>query len=307
MTKQASLKVTVAIASALLVGACGGGGERPNIAPAPPAPPPPPPPPPPANSGAATGVIGAASSSQTFVSEGENLHFDGNLAVRYDASQNQYYVTVPGEAEALLEDPLWNVEPSPNESGRQYHAGEMQVTTRASSTTTLAGLNYQYSNIATVWSPESPYRGSTAFGMATPASAVPTTGAAAYSGFLLGHTSELVDYGDWGTYAAAIDGSINLSFNFGAGTLSGTLNPILYHYEQHDLGTLTITQPVWGVGSNAFTAGLSGSALTGDPAGIRGTFTGPAAQELIGGFFFGYVSPVTGQDASAAGAFLAQR
>ena len=43
------------------------------------------------------------------------------------------------------------------------------------------------------------------------------------------------------------------------------------------------------------------------PAGITGQFTGPAAQELIGSFFFGYVSPVSGQDFSAAGAFIAQR
>lgn len=304
MNRDFTLKLAAAVASAMLLGACGGGGgagggERPGVAPAPPPPPPPPP-------GTAAAVIDAADSSQTFMSAGENLYHDGNLVVRYDAGADRYYVTIPGQSESLLEDDP-STEASPGSASASYLAGQMHVVTHASGTSTEPTRNYLYSTIATFTDNTYARPGATAFGMATPVSGVPIAGSASYAGFLTGHSSEQVDYGDWGIWAAWIGGSIALSFDFGAGSLSGTLNPRLEHSVSHDLGTLSISQPVWGVGSTSFSAGLTGSILTGDPAGIHGSFTGPSAQELIGAFFFGYVSPVTGQNASAAGAFIAQR
>lgn len=306
MCKYTNLKFAAVVASALLASACGGGsagGDRPLVAP-------PPPPPPPAvtrHPNAATGVIYAAETSTTFASQGENLHANGNLTVRYDAPTDQYYVAIPGEVEtdALL---AYNLNQT-NDPTSAYHwytaGGGSNASTSVSGTTSDPERNYLYSNLASFWNGSG--FGDTAFGIATLASAVPATGTASYSGILEGRSSEQVDWGGWGIYAGSITGPINLTFNFGSGDLSGTLHPILELDARYDLGTLTVSQPVWGVGSAGFSGSLTGSILTGDPAGIRGQFTGPAAEELIGAFFFGYVSPVTGLDARAAGAFVAQR
>lgn len=302
MKTNSIAKLSTALVAALLVAGCGGGaaGSGPGFAPRPPDPPPPPPL---RDPNSASKVIDAADTSQTFAAQGQNLYSESNVSIRYEAATDQYYVTIPGQAEALL----YNQAGPFADGSAQYTTGYggYTLTTLVSGAATDAARNYRYSNLATFTSGGG--FGVTAFGMATPESAVPVTGTASYSGLLKGNSSEQVDYGGWGMYAGEISGSIDLAFDFAAGNLSGSLNPVLTLDERHDLGTLTFSQPVWGVGLSAFSSGLTGAILTGAPAGITGQFTGPAAQELIGSFFFGYVSPVSGQDSSAAGAFVARR
>ena len=294
------LRLATVMAVAAMVAGCGGGGSsggaRPGVAPAPE-----PPPAPARAANAASGVIAAADTSQTFATEGSSVFNDGNLAVRYDAPTDQYFVTLPGMQEAvLLNDPAYD----PATTDR-YLADGWQVSTMVSGTSTDPSQDYDYSNLAHY--PTLAWGAVTAFGMATPASGVPVTGSASYSGMILGDSTEMVDYGSWGYFYGSITGSIDLAFDFGAGNLTGSLHPYLTLEERHDLGVIAVSQPVWGVGLSAFSGGLTGPILSGAPAGITGQFTGPAAQELIGSFFFGYVSPVSGQDFSAAGAFIAQR
>ena len=71
--------------------------------------------------------------------------------------------------------------------------------------------------------------GAVAFGIPTPAGGVPTTGSATFSGSIFGQTTETYFNGLYmQTVPGNILGDIDLSFNFGGGTLSGSISPSLY-------------------------------------------------------------------------------
>ena len=135
-----------------------------------------------------------------------------------------------------------------------------------------------------------------AVGLATPAGGVPVTGSATYSGQIVGRTSE---------YQAAladdfpVDGSIQLLFDFGLGSLSGSISPNLH--QGYTLGSLNFRDTVYSTGSTTF-SGKFDTSVAGANS-FSGLFTGPAAQELIGNFVFPYKSPIDGKVYQADGVF----
>jgi hypothetical protein len=125
-----------------------------------------------------------------------------------------------------------------------------------------------------------------AFGIPTPGSGVPVTGTASYNAIVRGRPLDI---------EGVIDGDATLQFNFGAGTLSGHLDPVL-HYKGRatDLGTYNFVNTVFGVGSANFAGGLSHSG-TSTLGAFDGRFTGPAAQELMGRWTAPYLNPTNQQ------------
>ena len=147
--------------------------------------------------------------------------------------------------------------------------------------------------------------GAVAFGIPTPAGGVPATGSATFSGSIFGQTTETYFNGLYmQTVPGNILGDIDLSFNFGGGTLSGSISPSLYMDTLQKLPSLQFTNTVYSIGSATF-SGKFDSTLNGANS-FSGLFTGPAAQELIGSFTFPYASPADHHDYQAAGAFVAK-
>ena len=129
------------------------------------------------------------------------------------------------------------------------------------------------------------------------------TGSATFSGTIFGQSNEPFEtvIGD----TAIILGDIDLGFNFGAGTLSGSISPLLLLDTQYNLPSMQFTNTVYSTGSTTF-SGKFETKLSG-MNGFSGLFTGPAAQELIGDFIFPYKSPADNKAYQAAGAFVAKK
>jgi hypothetical protein len=163
----------------------------------------------------------------------------------------------------------------------------------------LRSKGYQYSRVIE-WSDKTmTAHGYEAVGLATPAGGVPVTGTASYAGEIEGQTSEFSN-------GLTVYGAIQLSFDFGAGNLSGGITPYL---EPADvpihLPTIALRDTVYSTGSTTFSGKFDTNA-----AGLNsfsGLFTGPNAQELIGNFAFPYKSPIDGQTYQSGGAFVGKK
>jgi hypothetical protein len=158
--------------------------------------------------------------------------------------------------------------------------------------------------------------GFTSFGIGTPASAVPISGTATYDGQMLG----LVDVQSPDYYHPLFTyGTVQLNFDFGAGTLAGNLHPsvvVFQEYDQpyslvQDLGTYAFRDTVFSAGSTTFSGTLDTN-LAG-PNAFSGQFTGPHAEEMIGKWnlpfiWNGYGSiPGDGQVHAAWGVMIGKR
>lgn len=294
---------------ALALTACGGGGGD-RIASIPP-PPSPTPSPTPTPMPIAGPIIPGITTSQQFATKGATIVFDqprhptsprtddsSQLHIRFDAARSQYEVQLPNSMtwQGLFDDPSSGL---PN----QYSTGGSNPTLVSASQ--YAATGYRYSALASWGWGRTDNVGSIAFGVATPTSGVPVTGSATYAGQIAGHSTEMVPDFLSGPWPAFIDGSVSLSFDFGAGTLSGSISPILRTYSTHDLPSLTFSNTVYSTGSATF----SGAFATNLPGAnsFSGQFTGPNAQELIGSFAFPYTSPIDGKPYEAGGGFVAKR
>jgi len=281
-------------AAAVALAGCGGGGGYMASIPPPPMTPTPTPTPTPAPSPAPSpAIIPAATTSQQFAAFGATHSSSGDrtprldaseqLQVRYVQSSNSYEVQLPG-SQAWAGISLLTSGPFPNVAGDTAYLW-------------LREGGYQYSRLFQWADKNSTVFGHEAVGMATPASGVPLTGSASYSGQLLGYTSE---------YQATladdfpVDGSIDLLFNFGVGSLSGSIKPNLHQGYATD--PLNFRDTVYSKGSTTF-SGRFDTTVPGVNS-FSGLFTGPSAQELIGNFAFPYRSPVDGKTYQADGAFI---
>ena len=299
MTRKFALLMSAAgLALSLSLSACGGGGgSHPEVIPPPPPPPPSPPPPP---------IIEAATTSQVFAGKGATITEapiagdpgtftiadNAQLQVRYDAANGNYEVRLPSTSEWLVL--------APGQSATDYQtAGPNPV---------YLGLvgdpaaSYRYSALA-YWShPADGDVGALAFGIPTPSGAVPVTGSANYSGVIAGRSTEFAyDYLAGTSFAGSVQGSISLAFNFGAGSLSGSISPTVFTSDLLSLGTIAFTNTVYSSGSNVF-SGKFDTDVSGENA-FSGLFTGPAAQELIGNFVLPYRSTNDDKIYQATGAF----
>jgi len=246
--------------------------------------------------------------SQEFVALGSG----DDLRIRYNAASGLYEV-MPGAQgwKTLIDDPLSSPLPGrPNQNfvfaGAAINQSYFSI--RAHYRFTEPIVKYQYSNLAN-WGNRTGgiqlVGQHVAFGMATPTAAIPVTGTATYNGMIEGTTSETLDGSDEAISNGFVQGSINLAFNFGSGTLSGSISPIVYLGEQRAIGTLAFTDTVYSAGSTSF-SGKFDTTIPGLNA-FSGLFTGPNANEVIGKFAFPYTSPFDGKAAQAAGAFIGKQ
>lgn len=301
MTYGNYCKILLASA-ALSLAACGGGRGGGSLALIPP------PPPPLASPGASSVDIFASPASQEFAALGSG----DSLRIRYDAASGLYEV-MPGDQgwKKLVDDP--NSSPfagSPNVNFVFAGGGTSgsYFSIRAHYSYTDPNYKYQYSNLAG-WGG---LNGGVqlvgqyvAFGMATPIAAIPVTGAATYTGMIVGTSSEKLDNSGEAISNGYITGGINLAFNFGAGTLAGSISPEVDLSGRRAIGTLAFTDTIYSAGKPGF-SGRFNTNLAGENA-FSGLFTGPNANELIGRFAFPYTSPFDGTSAQAAGAFIAKK
>jgi hypothetical protein len=287
MTYRNCTRILLASVALSLV-ACGSGGGQVNSTPTP-APSPTPTPTP-----TATAIIKQATTSQEFAVKGATGSSSApadQLRVRYDAAAKAYEVQLPssGTWERLLSN-----------GGTLRSDSIAQLNVQQGSST-----GYEYSALAEVLFRDGQL-GAVAFGIPTPAGAVPTTGNATFKGSIFGQTNETFFNGLFmETVPGNILGDIDLGFDFGAGTLSGSISPVLYLGDVYNLPSLQFTNTVYSAGSTTF-SGKFDSALSGANS-FSGLFTGPAAQELLGSLAFPYTSPVDSKNYQAAGAFVAKR
>ena len=220
--------------------------------------------------------------------------------IRYVAATKTYEVKLPGDTfRALIDDAR------PPENGKEIN---FSISGYPNSSNVMAHASFdglQYSNLV-FWSAPSG-EGLLAFGIPTPPGAVPTTGTASFTGRLLGTSPELSTCCPWdyGEFPSFIKGSIILSFDFGAGTLGGSISPILLADKEYALGSFAFKDTVYAKGSTTF-SGAFAIPLPG-PNSFSGQFTGPSAQELIGGFRLPYTSPVDSKTYDATGAFVGKK
>lgn len=267
----------ILLATTVALAGCGGGGGVASINPPPVTNPPQEPDFPIVSTDQQFAVMGAVHTDAA--GQPALLDSSDQLQVRYVASSNSYEVQGMGEPWAPV-----------------TYNGDGSLTSGTNSLWLKSG-DYDYSRLLSWFDGAS--GGNQAIGLATPASGVPVTGGATYAGDLLGETSE--NHPD-GSYLG-VEGSIQLSFDFGDGNLSGSITPDLH--QGYDLGTINFRDTVFSAGATTF----SGKFDT-DAAGVNsfsGLFTGPAAQELIGNFAFPYRSPIDGVTYQADGAFVAKK
>lgn len=300
------------VALATTLSACGGGGGSSGGGGGSTFIPRPPTIPTPTETGA---IVLAATTSQEFVTKGASYtspaSSDGHLVVsnpeladnaqlnlRYDAQSKTYEIELSNSDDwrALMFDQAgwWN------DGTEGYSTGE------PNRVYFVIQRNLSHSAVL-AWSSDTA-SGFSAVATATPSGGVPITGSALYNGSIFGASSESTpnpwDYSG-ANYAGIITGNISLDFNFGSGTLSGNISPVvLLNGGEHTLATLGFSDTVHSVGSTTF-SGKFVTALPGQNS-FSGLFAGPLAQELIGNFAFPYVSPISGGNEQAAGAFAAR-
>lgn len=303
------LSKTLLVGAALTLAACagGGGGGGSTFIPDPPSPPPPPPPPtcPPdcnptkifssVTTSTDLAIVGYESSAGT----NATLTADG-FSARYDAASGYYIFdlpsTQPGKFSAKDTFPESWDGPLVDDSNHKQ-LDNLYVRNPASS-----DLQLTYTTIAFSGSgPGKPF-GFEAFGVATSAGAVPTTGSASYTAQLIGGDANT------GNNTISIGGTATLSFDFAGGTLAGHLDPT-----QGDgwgniisMGRYDFVNTIYASGSTHFSGELSNPNFTA-LGSFDGSFTGPAAEELLGRWRIPYREIYSDHDGTAFGVFAGHR
>ena len=312
----------LAIVAALSLVACGGaGGGGVASIPAPPVAPTQtsPPPPPSTSTTPANYMIAANTGDQTFSSKGGYVSYNPatgqplsptttqgeQLQVRYNSGSSQYEIMLPSSSfwEGLYRNPQGSTGIDFRTSGTNTANSPTFVQLQA-----YGGTGYTYSALA-LWgisSTQAGISGTAAFGIPTPVGSVPVAGSATYNGSISGRSTETsYDMLAAGYWPAIVEGGIGLSFNFAAGTLSGSISPTIYNLERRALAPMTFVNTVYSTGATSF-SGSFNTTLTGSNS-FAGQFTGPQAQELIGSFQFPYTSPDDGKIYQANGAFVGKQ
>jgi hypothetical protein len=224
------------------------------------------------------------------------------FSVSYDAFVDRYNIKVPSMTTGYFYrtgndvDANWWIGTLATLERTDAH-GEVGVRKPSGLQTTYTTLaNYNLAGGANV-----PF-GWVAFGSATPAANVPTTGAATFNATLGG--SSVQRYGQ-------VIGTAALQFDFAAGQLSGHLDPILTDptglgFQDQPLGRYDFVNTVYAVGSASFSGQLSNAGVTG-LGSFNGLFTGPSAQELMGRWNAPYQFPGTTETNQMFGVLVGKR
>lgn len=233
-----------------------------------------------------------------------SLKRDG-FAVSYNAEAGVYIIDVPSSepggfyvnTASTPNDRFWNGEIAEAPANVSIDASVFQprptnpVIQLTYTTYAMYGSTYQ----------GGPF-GYVAFGSPTPGGAVPLAGNATYDAAVEGAT--LGGGGD------SIKGSATLQFDFGAGTLAGHFEPVIYDLlsygeEGLSLGSYDFINTVYSAGSTSFSGELSRSGL--DNGAFQGLFTGPAAQELMARWTAPFLDPRTNTTSTMFGIWVGKR
>ena len=297
-------KSNLALATVLLLGACGGGSGGVTSAPSPlPAPSPTPTPTQTAND-TSVELLAAPATQELAVATR-----DDPIQIRYDASRNVYELKAGNFDWSAITDP-------PNPSGQATNryfsiAGQpdssyfsIQAHNRASD----PDRRYRYSNLA-YWQANGAEGGDignvVAIGAATPASGVPLSGTASFEGFAMGQADVANEV--WGFFSTTpLEGTVKLNFDFAAGSLAGSLNMGNGNCDCEKFvstGIIAFSNTVFSRGSQTF----SGSFASGAQGvnSFDGRFTGPRAEELIGSWSLPFL--FEGATHQAWGTWIAKR
>lgn len=150
--------------------------------------------------------------------------------------------------------------------------------------------------------PENLTTGIFVYGNATDPAAIPRTGSASYSGAVVGTSNQYGIHTD-------IAGSVDLLFDFGAGTLAGEMNPTICFFDCVPLGTYTFIDTVYASGSTTFSGAFSFDGKATD-SWFEGLFNGPSAQELMATFsapFTAYAGTDGEMSGTMSGVWLGKR
>src|SRR5205085_5045215 len=135
-----------------------------------------------------------------------------------------------------------------------------------------------------------------AYGIPTPAATMPVTGTATYKGSVSGIADTGFD----------IVGSVTLAFDFGAGTLNGSMTAYYVPWDPVLLGTYTFRDTVYSSGSTTFSGSLSTPGVTG-PSSFSGSFDGPGAPEFMARWNAPYLNPSTNSVGTMRGIWLGKK
>jgi hypothetical protein len=160
---------------------------------------------------------------------------------------------------------------------------------------------YQYSELAGWGSAAASRWGFVAFGVPTASGNVPVTGSASYNGVIAGSADVMIPDLLYGGYVTSpISGTVALNFDFGSGTLGGSMTAMM---DTTNLGTFTFRDTVFSVGSTAY-SGAFDTSVAGQNF-FLGQFTGPNAAETVGAWALPFV--FGGQDHQAFGAWIGKK
>ena len=148
---------------------------------------------------------------------------------------------------------------------------------------------YQYSELASWrWGELPNMIGAFAFGTLTPDGGVPLTGSATYSGIIAGKSDVIASDPFDGPNRASVSGTVDLNFNFAAGSLGGAMTVTLDDAaDSLSLGTFNFKETVYSTGSTSY-SGKFDSTAAGDNF-FLGKFTGPNAEETIGAWALPFI------------------
>ena len=293
--------------AALSLAACGGGGgDHVNSTPAPaPTPPPPPPPPPPPTGPLPPAHIGLVSSAPFSVQAVSGASF-ANVQFRYDAANDVYLISLPGFQPGYLDNIGYNGSAGQVATGSTSQVSELSfgLPQAVFVTMPVPGSTFSpftYTSFGLWAEPgKNEATGYFAYGIPTLAGDVPVTGSASYDAVIHGSTSAIPGY--------EIGGSVDLQFNFGAGTLSGSMHPqIIDGFDGVfvDFGRYDFSQTVYSVGSTTFSGSFIVPGLPGADSSFEGNFTGPGAAELMARFQTPFV--LTGQQGTMSGIWIGKK
>lgn len=229
---------------------------------------------------------------------GANLTSSG-FSVSYDSARNRYLMDFPSTAAGYFyaytgnsHDHFWS---GPLASLEQTGAHDDLVVLKPSNPTIV----FRYSTLLT-YNDFSDYNipfGYVAFGTPTGQGAMPVSGSATYAAYVRGGSIDK---------NGTITGTAELQFNFGAGTLSGSMSPSYtgYDWDTVSLGRYDFVNTVYSTGSTTFSGGLSNSSVNGTGS-FSGLFTGPAGQELISSWSAPYL--LNGQTSTMFGVWVGKK
>lgn len=139
-----------------------------------------------------------------------------------------------------------------------------------------------------------------AYGIPTVAGDVPTIGGATYTADIF--ASRGLDS------IPEVGGSVNLTFNFASGTLSGSMHPQINDDWDGifvDFGRYDFTQTVYSTGSATFAGKFIVPGLPNADSSFNGNFTGPNAAELMARFQAPYL--LNGEQGTIAGVWIGKK